>query len=385
MKNACKLLVLFTVMGSAQIKMADNAILEKEKARVLERATAYLDALPVTVTAWVSERSAGGKNDFYSEGDYWWPDPDNPEGPYIRRDGMTNPDNFTAHRHAMVRLSQIAGALGSAYKVSKDVAFAQKLVPHLRAWFIDGETMMNPSLKYAQAIKGRVTGRGIGIIDTIHLLEVVKAIMAIEDAKVLSAAEIVALKKWFSDYLKWINTHPYGIAERSTKNNHAACWTLQAAVFAEFTENEVMLNYAAQKFKEELLPLQMARNGSFPRELDRTKPYGYSLFNLDVMAGIAQVLSNERQQLFKYSVKGRSLEKGMEFLYPYIKHKDSWPYGKDVLYWEEWPVRHPSLLFVGLALGNRDYLELWGGLEADFDNPEVVRNMPIRHPLLWLN
>ena len=34
---------------------------------------------------------------------------------------------------------------------------------------------MNPHLLYAQAIKGRVTGRGIGIIDTLHLVEVVRA------------------------------------------------------------------------------------------------------------------------------------------------------------------------------------------------------------------
>ena len=32
---------------------------------------------------------------------------------------------------------------------------------------------MNPNLLYAQAISGRFTGRGIGIIDTLHLVEVV--------------------------------------------------------------------------------------------------------------------------------------------------------------------------------------------------------------------
>ena len=31
-------------------------------------------------------------------------------------------------------------------------------------------------------------------------------------------------------------------------------------------------------------------DGSFPQELARTKPYGYSLFNLDAMAIIAQTL-----------------------------------------------------------------------------------------------
>jgi hypothetical protein len=41
----------------------------------------------------------GGKHDFYSEGDYWWPDEKNPNGPYIQKDGLTNPENFVAHRH----------------------------------------------------------------------------------------------------------------------------------------------------------------------------------------------------------------------------------------------------------------------------------------------
>ena len=50
------------------------------------------------MTAAHSPRSAGGLHDFFSEGDYWWPDPKNPDGPYIQRDGMTNPDNFVEHR-----------------------------------------------------------------------------------------------------------------------------------------------------------------------------------------------------------------------------------------------------------------------------------------------
>ena len=37
---------------------------------------------------------------------------------------------------------------------------------HLRGWFLDPAMLMNPSLLYAQAISGRFTGRGIGIIDT---------------------------------------------------------------------------------------------------------------------------------------------------------------------------------------------------------------------------
>jgi alginate lyase len=57
---------------------------------VLKAADQYMKETPITITASKSPRSAGGVGDFFSEGDYWWPDPNNPDGPYIQRDGMTN-------------------------------------------------------------------------------------------------------------------------------------------------------------------------------------------------------------------------------------------------------------------------------------------------------
>jgi alginate lyase len=61
-----------------------------ERARVLKAADQYMKETPITITASKSPRSAGGVHDFFSEGDYWWPDPNNPDAPYIQRDGMTN-------------------------------------------------------------------------------------------------------------------------------------------------------------------------------------------------------------------------------------------------------------------------------------------------------
>lgn len=381
--------IFFTTMAFLGCKNTSKApkspLFSEEKARVIQRAEEYLNLEPITVTATVSERSTGGIHDFYSEGDYWWPDPENPDGPYIRKDGMTNPDNFTAHREAMIRLSQISGALASAYLVSGDDKYVVALLPHLKAWFVEKETLMNPNLLYGQAIMGRVSGRGIGIIDTIHLMEVAKAIAAIENSESVSDSDIKKLKSWFATYLDWIFTHEYGIAERDNGNNHSVCWALQASVFAELVGNDKVKDYCRNMYKTVLLPDQMAENGSFPLELERTKPYGYSLFTLDAMTGLCQELSTPRDNLFKFTTSnGKSVKKGLAFLYPYVEDKESWPYKEDVMYWDEWPVRHCSFLFGGLALGNDDYLELWKSLDADFDNPEVIRNMPIRYPLLWI-
>lgn len=360
-------------------------IREIERQKVIAAADSFLGEEPVTITAFKSPRSAGGLHDFSSEGDYWWPDPGNPDGPYIQRDGMTNPDNFVEHRKAMIRFSIHVGALASAYRITGDGRYAVHAVKHLVAWFVADATRMNPQLLYAQSIKGKATGRGIGIIDTIHLIEVAKAASILESSQALSASDADAIRKWFAEYMKWMTTHQYGIDEREAKNNHGTCWVMQVAAFAQLVGDTAAMDYCRMRFKEVLLPTQMAADGSFPLELKRTKPYGYSLFNLDAFATICQILSTPADNLWRFTLPdGRGMRKGMEFLYPYVKDKSAWPYSKDVMYWDEWPVRQPCLLFAGIGLNEPRYIELWKTLNPSPANAEVIRNLPIRHPGLWV-
>lgn len=355
------------------------------KRGILERATLNIQKEPVTITSFIAERSAGDVHDFYSEGDYWWPDSLNLDGPYIRRDGETNPDNFVAHRHAMIRFSSIVGNLTSAYLLTKDKKYVEAVMKHVRAWFINEETLMRPSLQYAQAIKGIATGRGIGIIDTVHLMEVAQSLLQLEKAGVLSEEDINGSKKWFSDYLKWMSTHPYGIDEMNAKNNHGTCWVMQAAVFARYVDNKDMIRFCSDRYKEVLLPNQMAEDGSFPRETARTKPYGYSLFNLDAMATICQTLSTTTDNLWIFSVDNtKNMLKGIDFIFPYVVDKTSWPFVHDVMYWDEWPVAHPFLIFGALQTGNKEWLSAWSELEHFPETDEVIRNLPVRNPLLWI-
>lgn len=352
-----------------------------ERPRVLKAANRYLADRPVTVTASASPRSAGGTHDFFSEGDYWWPDPANLDGPYIQRDGMTNPDNFVEHRRAMVRLSLIVPALAAAYKLTRDRRYSGAAAAHLRAWFVDEATRMNPSLLYAQAIKGRFTGRGIGIIDTLHLVEVARAAEHLN----LPKTDLDGVRNWFAAYIDWMTSHPYGIAERDAKNNHGTCWCAQVATFARLTGDRARMAYCRDRFKTVLVPNQMAPDGSFPEELRRTKPYGYSLFNLDAMAILAQTLTTREDDLWAWRMPdGRGMAKAVEWMFPFIADKKKWTWPRDVMYHNEWPVRHPSLLFAGVALARPEYLDVWKKLEADPQVEEVLRNWPVRQPLLWM-
>ncbi len=364
--------------------MVDVAAIDR--VRILTAAERWLHELPLTVTAFSSPRSAGGVHEYFSEGDYWWPDPKNPDGPYIQRDGMTNPDNFNNHREVMQRFSRAVSTLVAAYKVTHDEKYAAHAVKHLKAWFVDDATKMFPHLKYAQAIRGKVTGRGVGIIDTIHLMEVARAVEVLSGARSLSASDEAAFKKWFAEYLTWLTTHQYGIDEREAKNNHGTWWVAQVTTFAHLVNDTANLSFCRERFKAVLMPRQMAADGSFPEELRRTKPYNYSLFNLEGMAAICCVLSTSRDNLWEFTLAdGRNMRKGMEFLYPYIVDKSKWPYPKDVMYFEYYPARQPSLLFAGLALNEQKYIEAWKKLEPDPTNEEVQRSIPIRQPVLWVD
>ncbi len=374
------LLASATPAQTAQINVA--AI---DRARILKAANQYLSDKPITITSSHSPRSAGGLHDFFSEGDYWWPDPANANGPYIQRDGMTNPDNFVEHRRALMRLSVQVPALVAAWKLTKDKRYATKAAEHLRAWFIDERTRMNPNLQYAQAIHGITAGRGIGIIDTIHLVEVARAIEVLKDSPALSMTELGAITQWFKDYLEWMTTSKNGIDERNAKNNHGTCWVMQVAAFAHLVGDEKLLDLCRERFKTVIVPNQIAENGSFPEELRRTKPYGYSLFNLEAMAAICQILSTPSDNLFSYeSTNGRSFRKAINYMWPFIRDKKSWPMKPDVMYDNEWPMRQSSLLFAGIGLKRPEFIETWKKLPADSDVEEVIRNFFIRQPVLWV-
>jgi len=362
----------------------DAAAFDKE--RVIKAADQYLKEQPITITASHSARSAGGPHDFFSEGDYWWPDPNNPNGPYIQRDGMSNPDNFVEHRRVLMRFSVQVPALTAAWLITAKNAYSAKAAEHLRAWFVNQDTRMNPNLQYAQAIKGITTGRGIGIIDTVHLVEVARAIEILEDSRSLSTNDISGIKRWFADYLAWMTTSKNGQEERDAKNNHGTCWLMQVAAFAHLTGDRELLDYCRDRFKNVIVPDQIDKDGRFPQELHRTKPYGYSLFNLEALTATAEILSIPDDDLFQFrTADGRGIDLAMQYMYPFIRDKKSWPKPADVMYFVQWTMRQSSLLFAGIAFGRSEYIETWKRLPTDSNVEEVIRNFFVRQPIIWMN
>jgi len=365
-------------------------VIATDRARILRLAQQAMDAPPLTLrsaTPPAQALSTGVQpGDFYSMGDYWWPNPKTADGlPYVSRDGQTNPDNFVAHRMLMRDMRDAVAALAAARVATGESVYATRAARWLEVFFLDPATRMNPHLRYAQAVPGVSTGRSWGLIDTLHLVEVPLAIEAIAADPEVPRATVEGLRAWFAEYLRWLLTDPMGIAEGRAKNNHSVAYWLQVAAFARFTGDAAALDEARRVTREVLLPLQLAADGSFPRELARTKPYGYSIFQLDNVALLTDMLATPEHDLWRAPLAdGRSLAAAVDFLLPYLADRSAWPFAPDIAHFDSWPARQPVLLLAAYRLGRPECLALWRRLEPDPQDPEVRRNIAVTQPLLWI-
>jgi len=407
---------------------AYRLVAEQDRNRILEAASRYVHEAPVTITTFPTPRSPGGAHDYYSQADYLWPDPKHPGRPYLARDGQSNPDIFNEHRRCMVALSIQMPALTAAWLLTGERRYADRACDHLRAWFVTPATRMNPNLQFAQSGKGVSQGnspgivdsyyhflkaakemkRGIsygikgslyqfaramvgaplgtsyGIIDTLHLVEVARAASFLTP-EMLTSQEGRAVKAWFESYIEWLCHSKPGKQERDADNNHGMCWALQVAEFARFVGDHATRDEIYRRYRNILLPDQLAMDGSFPRELARTKPYSYSIFNFDIVAELCQSLKGLTPDPLTFRLPdGRDLNTAAEFIFPFIEDKSAWKRAPDVEHFHKLPVRSQGLLFSGIAFQKQAYIDLWKTLEPDPTDREVVRNYPIRQPLLWV-
>lgn len=143
----------------------------------------------------------------------------------------------------------------------------QAVTRHLRVWLVDTMTRMTPHLKFSQAISGRNTGRGIGVIDGIFLIDVARSVYLLEQYKQIDNRDLVPIKQWFTDFLQFLTRHPYGITEMNWANNHGTWWHSQAAAFAQLTDNRTVFDLCKNHLETILLPNQMKADGRFPLEL----------------------------------------------------------------------------------------------------------------------
>jgi len=207
-----------------------------------KKADELLKMKPVSVMDKEFTPVSGNKHDYMSQAPYFWYDSTKPNGlPYIRRDGVRNPEiNKITDRTYIGRLENASRVLSLAYYFTGDNKYADKAASLLRHWFLNEATKMNPHLEYAQAIPGINTGRGIGIIETRTLMGIADAVGLLEGSSSWTKADTKAMQDWYTKYLDWLLTSKNGKDEHAAKNNHGTWFYAQAIDFALFTDNKIL-------------------------------------------------------------------------------------------------------------------------------------------------
>jgi len=303
---------------------------------LLAEADAALERGPWSVTDKEATPPSGDKHDYVSYGPYWWPDPDAPDGlPYVRRDGETNPESTDPARSDSPALRQLVDSvetLSLAYYFSGREPYARHAATLLRTWFLAPETRMNPHLEYAQAIPGRVQGRGIGIIDTSRLVRVVDAVALLDAYDAWSSEERTALREWFAAYLDWLLHSGHGSDECRAENNHGTWYDAQVTAFALFTGQPELAQETVCERTTGRIAAQIEPDGRQPRELARTKAFDYSVMNLQGFFALASMGEKIGVDLWHYQPQGAGgLRDALHFLLPWADPNRPWPYPQIVL------------------------------------------------------
>lgn len=294
---------------------------------------AGLDGRLIRVTDKRRAPDGGTLHDFFSMGPYWWPNPDTPDGlPYVRRDGHVNPEARGGTDDDRARIDLLAGALRSlvaACSVRPPADCRRRAAALLRAFFLDPASAMNPSLTFAQAIPGICAGRGIGIIDTVPLVALLDDLAALDatGAPTLSPSEDAALRAWFSAYLDWLLSSKNGLDERRAHNNHGTWMDAQLCAYARYARRPDVVRAVLAEVPARRIDTQILADGRQPFELERTRSFSYSLFNLRALVRLARFGREFGVDLLGHvAPSGGSIPKAAAFLRPYADESVPWPY-----------------------------------------------------------
>ncbi|MFI3252278.1 MAG: alginate lyase family protein [bacterium] len=258
---------------------------------------------------------------YFSIGMYHHPNPDTPDGlPYIRKDGVGNPNAIGWAKGALRRVGMITNLAGLAYYLTNDKKYYELIKKHLLHFFINEETMMLPNLFYAQLIMGdpkHSKGRGSGIIDFgSHMGYGLVILKHLYNDGMIEDELYKPMQKWVSQFLNWLNTSSFGVKERTAPNNHGTMYSLIRTQLAFFTEE---LKDIKNDMLDELtsrLVQQIAADGSMRKELLRTRGIAYTTMNIKAFVDTYKLLDIDYSKI-------ELLKTGFEFILPVLnKEKD---------------------------------------------------------------
>lgn len=295
----------------------------------LERdADRALSVAPMSVMDKDVTPPSGDKHDYMSQAPYYWPDPSRPDGiPYIRRDGERNPEiERITDRENLERLDRTVSVLALAFHFTERQEYAQHAARLLRVWFLDPATRMNPHLRYGQGIPGIADGRTAGIIETRFLPDIIDGVTLLQGSAAWTVADGEALQDWMRAYLEWLLESPHGRDASRRGNNQESWYDVQVAGLAIYTGRAAVAQETVEEARADV-DSEIRPDGTQPRELERTRAWDYSIFNLTALMHLAYLGERVGVDLWNHrSRDGSSLREALDYLIPFATGEEPFPH-----------------------------------------------------------
>lgn len=309
---ACALAFLSSCgSNSNRLVLADNVQLTKIKNTDSYKSTVAWQVLseylkndlimePLSVTMSAPLIPNGNPNDYYSVGPYWWPNPSSADGlPWLKRDGERNYQfrGEYSDNKMFFRLASAISRLALAYQYTNDSKYAIKLEELVKHWFLNKETAMTPHLEFGQGVPGIANGRPYGIIEFRHLLMILDGVTI---SKPVTSHEFnQGFERWASKFLQWLTTSNIGTEQETKHNNHGTYYDALVGGLHLFLGNKTQAIEVFNRTKKRIVQ-QINAIGQQPHELERTRPYHYSAFNLLAFTQLAQMAEQVDIDLWRY-------------------------------------------------------------------------------------
>jgi len=315
-------------VNKSKLKKKDPSLINAYK-QLIVIADKSLKFKPVSVMDKKDFPPSGNKHDYMSIAPYWWPNPAKPNGiPYIKKDGEVNPEvaNYTDKENFPKLIENIYN-LCIAYYFSENEIYASHASELLEVWFLDTATKMNPNLNFGQAVKGVISGRAEGLIDTRHFIYLLDAIELLKGSKSWTSTNQTELKKWFSEFHNWMQTSKIGINEMNAKNNHGIWYDAQVVSLQLYLgkvseAKEYITNNTLKR-----IPVQIEADGKMPLELVRTAAMSYNNFCLEAWFKTATLADKAGIDIWHYSTAdGKNIRLAFEWFLPYAMGEKKWEY-----------------------------------------------------------
>lgn len=342
---------------------------------------------------------SGSKHDYASLSIYYWPDPEKRDGkPYKCKDGKINPEVMNTDYAAFATFVNSLDLLITAWQLTGVELFAIQAADWINRWFLDEATRMNPNMNWAQFVPGEgldeIEGPGGypyryiideqskkgmycafgGTIDACCMIIIPELIRILNQGGFMDNASMIGLKKWFSDFIEWLQTSIPGCDALKARNNHGAWYLAYMSSFALFCEDYLLLEKLCGDMLKNRIMQQIEPDGSQPEELYRANSFGYSVFTLNAFSNTAITGSIYNKNLWDILQKPeRRMISGLDFILPAYSFPDDWKYPQHA------PVEDEPILFVLSAFNylsqSTDYSGYIRDVLAKGTNTSVVHDL----------